>query len=94
MNTTDSRVELVLDGSADLDLTDAQRRRAIRALGEDVRVVAAEHRSQHRNRVPARERLVEPLRDGARAAGPAGARPSRAGPPSDAASTPRGGAVR
>ncbi|HET9499568.1 MAG TPA: alternative ribosome rescue aminoacyl-tRNA hydrolase ArfB [Marmoricola sp.] len=63
VNTTDSRVELLLDVAASAALTEAQRRRAVRSLGtERISVVASEHRSQHRNRTAARERLVERLR--------------------------------
>ena len=64
VNTADSRVELVLDVAACGALSDAQRSRALRALGEaTLRVVASEHRSQHRNRVAARERLAARLRE-------------------------------
>lgn len=63
VNTTDSRVELVLDLDTTTALDDDQRRRAIRALGTDrVSITASEHRSQHRNRTAARERLAERLR--------------------------------
>lgn len=62
VNTADSRVELVLDLTATAALDDALRRRAIAVLGEVVRVTASEHRSQHRNREAARDRLVERLR--------------------------------
>jgi ribosome-associated protein len=63
VNTTDSRVELVLDVAASAALSPQQRDRARAALGADrITVVAAEHRSQHRNRVAARERLADRLR--------------------------------
>ena len=62
VNTTDSRVELVLDLTTCTVLTDAQRARAIRALGASIRITASEHRSQHRNRMAARERLADRLR--------------------------------
>ena len=62
VNTTDSRVEVVLDLRTCSVLTDAQRSRAVAALGDVVRVTASEHRSQHRNRVAARERLADRLR--------------------------------
>lgn len=67
VNTTDSRVEVALDvGTAD-GFTDVQRRRILTALGArlvDGRLVvtAYEHRSQHRNRVAARERMATLLR--------------------------------
>jgi ribosome-associated protein len=68
VNTTDSRVELVYDVRGSAALTEAQRRRAERRLarqlvGGTVVVVASEHRSQHRNRIAARERLAGLLRD-------------------------------
>jgi len=62
VNTTDSRVELEYDVSTTTVLNDAQRARALGTLGSPVRIVASEHRSQHRNRVAARERLVDLLR--------------------------------
>jgi ribosome-associated protein len=63
VNTTDSRVELVFDVAASAALDPGQRDRARRALGADrLTVVASEHRSQHRNRVAARERLADRLR--------------------------------
>jgi ribosome-associated protein len=63
VNTADSRVELEYDVLASTALTEAQRARAVGRLGSPVRVVASEHRSQHRNRVAARERLAERLRE-------------------------------
>ena len=63
VNTTDSRVELEYDAAVSTVLTDAQRARVVGRLGSPVRVVATEHRSQHRNRVAARERLAERLRE-------------------------------
>jgi ribosome-associated protein len=63
VNTTDSRVELEYDVSNSTALTDAQRARLLARLPSPVlRVVATEHRSQHRNRVAARERLADQLR--------------------------------
>jgi ribosome-associated protein len=63
VNTTDSRVEVVFDVSASRALTAAQRERAVAALGSDrIAVTASEHRSQHRNRVAAHERLADRLR--------------------------------
>lgn len=58
VNTTDSRVELVFDPQPSSVLDDRQRSR----LGEPIRIVAAEHRSQHRNRMAARDRLAEIIR--------------------------------
>lgn len=68
VNTTDSRVELELDVDLVDGLTDAQRRRLRRGLGArlvDGRLVvsASEHRQQRRNRVNARERMADLLRD-------------------------------
>ncbi len=68
VNTTDSRVELEWDLATTDVLTEAQRRRAERALatrlvGSRLLVVATEHRSQHRNRVAARERLATLVRE-------------------------------
>ena len=84
VNTTDSRVELEYDVAASTALTDPQRRRALRALGSRLAggrivVVASEHRSQHRNRVAARDRLAALLR-AALAPPPPPRRPTRPGP--------------
>ncbi len=69
VNTADSRVQLSFDvaGSAALDAV--QRERLLRKLGPRLAgtvliVVAAEFRSQRRNRVAARERLARLIRDG------------------------------
>ncbi|MBB3040930.1 aminoacyl-tRNA hydrolase [Nocardioides sp. LMS-CY] len=63
VNTTDSRVELEWDGGASAVLSDHQRSRLLSRLpAQPLRIVAAEHRSQHRNRVAARERLAEQVR--------------------------------
>jgi ribosome-associated protein len=69
VNTSDTRVELVYDVVASEALSAAQRERLLSRLGATlvngaVVVVASEHRSQHRNRVAARERLTEILRAG------------------------------
>ena len=69
VNTADSRVELELDVVAFEGFTDSQRRRVLRALdprlvgGRLLVVAASEHRQQRRNRVAARERMAELLRD-------------------------------
>ena len=68
VNTTDSRVELEWDLGTTAVLDEVQRRRArsalaTRLLGDRLLVVATEHRSQHRNRVAARERLAALLRE-------------------------------
>ena len=62
VNTTDSRVEVSLDLRTCSGLTEAQRERAVSRLGGRVTVTASEHRSQHRNRVAARQRLADRLR--------------------------------
>ncbi len=63
VNTTDSRVEVVFDVAASVALTEAMRERALDHLGSDrIVVTASEHKSQHRNRVAARQRLADRLR--------------------------------
>lgn len=67
VNTADSRVQLSLDLATTTALDDVQRQRALTHLGERLNgsvltVAAAEHRSQRRNRVAARERLATVLR--------------------------------
>jgi ribosome-associated protein len=63
VNTTDSRVELRFDVGTSAAFDDQQRARALERLGPQVVVTASEHRSQHRNRVAARERLADRVRD-------------------------------
>ncbi|MBV9143302.1 MAG: aminoacyl-tRNA hydrolase [Pseudonocardiales bacterium] len=67
VNTTDSRVELIFDVAASAAFTPAQRARIVERLGGRLidgvfTVVAAEHRSQLRNREVARVRLAAILR--------------------------------
>jgi ribosome-associated protein len=67
VNTSDTRVELVYDVAGSAALDERRRERLLSRLGGTlvngaVVVVASEHRSQHRNRVAARERLTEILR--------------------------------
>ena len=57
VNTTDTRVELVFHGSVSSVLTEEEQLR----IGT-IRIVASEHRSQHRNRTAARERLAAHIR--------------------------------
>jgi ribosome-associated protein len=81
VNTSDSRVELEWDLATTKVLTETQRGRAERALrtrliGSRLLVVATEHRSQHRNRVAARERLAALVRE-ALAPPPPPRRPTR-----------------
>ena len=68
VNTTDSRVQLSLDLGTTTALDAAQRARALdglagRLAGTVLTISAAEHRSQRRNRVAARERLADLLRE-------------------------------
>jgi ribosome-associated protein len=65
-NTSNTRVEVRFDVAGSPSLTDAQRARLLDRCGPAVRVVAADTRSQARNRELAlarlRERLAEALR--------------------------------
>jgi ribosome-associated protein len=67
VNTADSRVELEYDVGGSTALSTTQRDRALvnlaaRLVDGKLVVDASEHRSQHRNRVAARERLADLLR--------------------------------
>ncbi len=70
VNTTDSRVELrwrVLESPALARLSEKQRLRVESAMQDrlvagEIIIVASEHRSQRQNRVAARNRLAEALR--------------------------------
>jgi ribosome-associated protein len=71
VNTTDSRVELSFDLARSPSLPEPLRERALRRLNTRLvdgvlTVVAAEHRSQLRNREAARERLAATLREAMR----------------------------
>lgn len=66
VNTADSRVEVQFDVARSPALSPAQRRRALTALGPRLldgrlTVVASEHRTQHANRLAARDRLAKLL---------------------------------
>lgn len=63
VNTADSRVELRFEVAASVALSESQRQRALERLGPTVVITASEHRSQHRNRVAARIRLADRIRD-------------------------------
>lgn len=81
VNTADSRVELVFDVAASTAFTPAQRARVLerlsgRLVDGTLIIVAAEHRSQLRNRQAARVRLVTLLRE-ALAPDPPPRRPTR-----------------
>jgi ribosome-associated protein len=81
VNTTDSRVELSFDLARSPSVPESLRERAVRRLAGRLvdgvlTVVAAEHRSQLRNREAARARLAALLRD-ALAPDPPARRPTR-----------------
>jgi len=57
-----TRVEAVFDVGASTALTETQKRRVIGRVGDTLRAVAQDERSQARNRELAVERLVEKLR--------------------------------
>lgn len=61
-NTSETRVEAILDVEATAALTDGQKRRVVAKAGPVLRAVAQDERSQLRNRELAVERLVEQLR--------------------------------
>ena len=60
-NTSDTRVEVVFDVAASAALGPRQRQRLLEKLGPEVRAVAADERSQLRNRALAMERLRDRL---------------------------------
>ena len=62
-NTSNTRVECLFDAASSPSLTEWQRARILQRLGEVVRVVAADERSQLRNRELAMERLRDRLRE-------------------------------
>jgi ribosome-associated protein len=94
VNTTDSRVEVVLDLATTTALTDEQRTRALERLGPVLSVTASEHRSQHRNRLAARQRLADRLREALAPPALPASRPSRRVGPSAVAPRARSGALR
>ena len=57
-----TRVEAVFDVEASEALTDVQKRRVVSRVGDTIRAVAQDERSQLRNRELATARLVEKLR--------------------------------
>ena len=61
-NTSETRVEAILDVESCSALTDAQKRRVLAKAGATIRAVAQDERSQLRNRELATERLVDQLR--------------------------------
>lgn len=58
-NTSDTRAEVVFDVAGSPSLGPRQRERLLAKLGPEVRVVAADERSQARNRELALRRLAE-----------------------------------
>lgn len=65
-NTSDTRVEVRFDVVGSPTLGPRQRARLLERLGPEVRVVAADERSQARNRAIALERLASRLAEGLR----------------------------
>jgi ribosome-associated protein len=63
-NTADTRVEVVFDIAGSPSLGPIQRSRLLAKLGPELRVVAADERSQVRNRALALERLRDRLAGG------------------------------
>jgi ribosome-associated protein len=66
VNTTDSRVQLSFDLAASEAFPDELKQRMLARLGDQVVIVASEHRSQLRNRRAAGERLAELLEEAMR----------------------------
>lgn len=62
-NRSSTRVELRLDLTVCPTFSDAQRERLVGRFGPELRVVADDERSQHRNRALARQRLASRLRN-------------------------------
>jgi len=78
-NTSDTRVEVSFDVAGSPSLGPRQRARLLERLGPVVRAVAADARSQARNRELATERLRRRIADGLRVDAPRRpTRPSRA----------------
>jgi len=78
-NTADTRAEVTFDVLASESLGPRQRARLLERLGPEVRVTAADERSQARNRDLARRRLAARLADALRVDAPRRAtRPSAA----------------
>jgi ribosome-associated protein len=63
VNTTDTRVQLSFDLAGSDTFPAELKQRMLARLGDEVVVVAAEHRSQFRNRRAAEDRLVELLEE-------------------------------
>lgn len=65
-NTSNTRVELLWNAAESAVLSAGDRDRIVAAVGDEVRVVADEHRSQWRNRVEAYDRLATEIREALR----------------------------
>jgi ribosome-associated protein len=65
-NTSETRVEAILDVESSSALSAAQKRRVVAKAGPTLRAIAQDERSQLRNRELAIERLVEQLRQALR----------------------------
>jgi ribosome-associated protein len=63
VNTTDTRVQLSFDLAGSDAFPDELKQRMLTRLGDQVVIVAAEHRSQLRNRRAAEERLAGVLEE-------------------------------
>lgn len=63
VNTTDTRVQLSFDLAGSDVFPDELKQRMLSRLGDEVVVVATEHRSQLRNRRSAEQRLAEQLEE-------------------------------
>jgi ribosome-associated protein len=74
-NTSDTKVEVTFDVTGSPSLREHHRHRLLERLGPEVRVVAADERSQARNRAIAVERLAARLADALRVETPR--RPTR-----------------
>jgi len=70
VNTTDTRVQLSFDLAGSDAFPDGLKQRMLARLGEEVVVVAADYRSQLRNRRAAEDRLAERLEEAMRPPAP------------------------
>ncbi len=61
-NTSETRVEAILDIEASSALSELQKRRVVAKVGSTIRAVAQDERSQLRNRELAVQRVVDQLR--------------------------------
>ena len=94
-NTSETRVEAVLDVEATTALTEAQRRRVVAKAGPVLRAVAQDERSQLRNRELAIDRLVARLAEALKVERPrVPTKPSRAAKEQRLESKKRRGATK